>query len=294
MTRGDVILVIGAVLMSAALTSGRGQERLRVDVNLRTVRIVVQDSDGAFRDSVPREDFLVTEGGRPQTIRHFDSPRDRPLSIAMVVDASGSMATLFEPVSHALGLLVGAMRESDEALLLTYNARPRLQAGLTSDPMILMEALTSIVGEMSTDDAVLERLYDGVSASVDHLEAAGGRRVVVVLTNGMDTLSRATPEDLGGDLRESNALLYAISFDPSSVAAQRLAPMTRLAAASGGRAVLLSDDPSEAESVLMDVIDELHHQYELGYYPEGAGSGPVEVRTSQPGTMVTHLRSGGR
>lgn len=271
--------------MAAGPASAR-QETLRVEVSLRTVQVVVQSPDGQFLDSLPGEDFLLTDGGRAQTIRHFDPPQDRPLSIGLVVDGSGSMTELIGPLTHALEMLIESMRDLDEALLLTYNARPRLQAGLTRDPLTLAAGLANLAGEMSTDEAVLEKLYDGVSACLDHLDAAGGRRVVILLTNGMDTFSRSSPEDLERKLRESNALLYAVSFDRSSLARERLAPVARLAGASGGRAILVSTDPSGAEPVLRALIDELHHQYELGYYPDGGAGGPVNVWLPDPALTV--------
>lgn len=282
--RPHLTAVSVAILLGAGFAPA--QEPLRVDVNLRTVQVVVQSPDGQFLDAVPVEDFLLTDDGRAQTIRHFDPPRDRPLSIGLVVDASGSMTELIGPVTHALQMLVESLRELDDALLLTYNARTRLQAELTHDPLILGTGLATLGEEMSTDDAVLEKLYDGVSASLKHLSPATGRRVVIVLTNGMDTFSRTSPEELGRELLESNALLYAISFDRSSVARERLAPMARLAQATGGRAVLVSTNPSEAEPVLRSMIDELHHQYEMGYYPEGGRGGPVKVWLPDPSLRV--------
>src|SRR5215470_15431906 len=168
------------------LTSDR---TLSVDVDRVNVLFTVSNRRGRFITSLQKGDFQVFEDDQPQNITNFSSETDLPLNIALLIDTSGSIrdklsfeqaaaAAFFSSILHA---------GKDRAFIMTFDTTVRLRQDYTDDPAVLRGALRKMMAGGST------RFYDAVSEAAAHrLAGQPGRRVIVVITDGMDNSSRTS------------------------------------------------------------------------------------------------------
>ena len=84
------LAILAAVAVTLTSAAGLAQEAIRVDVNLATVAFTVRDADGALVDTLTKDDFEILEDTVPQKIAYFARSADVPLTLGLIVDASGS------------------------------------------------------------------------------------------------------------------------------------------------------------------------------------------------------------
>lgn len=262
------------------------------------------DGKGRPITDLERGDFRIFEEGRPQAIERFYGGQELPARILLLVDSSGSMDETFKlaSVRFAAERVLDALSEEDEVALAGFDSRYFGLVAFTRDREAVRTALAAVERFGST------ALNDALEHAARDLATHGeGRRAVVVITDGVDTASETTPEDV---LRRSRALdvpIYAISTlspldDPGSdlyvgrqregAAAVGAALLNRYAALSGGAAFSISDDAG-LRLAAARIASELKHQYRLGYDPP---EGPalfrrVEVQTTRKNVTV-RTRSG--
>jgi VWFA-related protein len=215
------IAVIG--VMSAALAALRvgthAQEqaesfRFTSGVELVNVTATVSDANGRFVSGLKSADFMVFEDDRPQTITHF-SPERVPVSLGVVVDASGSMAgEKILAARSALGrFLTDLLDPQDEMFLYRFSDRPVLMQDWTTDRSLLSRALGRLAASGGT------AMYDAIAEAVPLVESGKHRKkALVVISDGNDTSSQIKVADLRRLIRESEVLVYAIGIDGESEA----------------------------------------------------------------------------
>jgi VWFA-related protein len=209
--------VLAAVLGSSFLAA---QERrpandgfsFRSSVELVSVNTTVTDANGHFVPGLKATDFRILEDGEEQTITQFDSERV-PVSLGIVLDTSGSMAgEKMDAAREALRRFVyDLLSPGDEMFLYRFDNQPTLVEGWTQDRARLMRGLGSVRPSGGT------ALYDAVADAVP-LAAEGSRRkkALVAISDGNDTNSEMTVDDVQRLIRESEVMVYAIGIDGSS------------------------------------------------------------------------------
>jgi VWFA-related protein len=180
-------------------------------VDLVHVTVTVTDSRGHFVRGLDRDDFLVTEDGRPQTIVQFSAER-APVSLGIALDTSSSMAGIkIREAREALHRVMDDLLEpDDEVFLYTFGDAPVLRQGWTTDRVALREALDDTVANGRT------ALYDTVDQAVGLMASARYRKkVLLVVSDGNDTASFTPLSALRSRISESEILVYAIGIDLS-------------------------------------------------------------------------------
>jgi Mg-chelatase subunit ChlD len=177
-------------------------------VDLIAVTATVTDNSGRFVSGLRADDFIVYEDGKLQTISQFDSERV-PVSLGIALDTSGSM--LGEKISAAqtaLGRFVDLLGPHDEMFLYRFDSQPRLVQGWTEDRPALVRRLGSVRPTGGT------ALYDAVAEAVP-MTATGSKpkKALVVISDGNDTDSRSSLNEVRQMIRESEVLVYAIGLD---------------------------------------------------------------------------------
>jgi VWFA-related protein len=210
---------VGAILLAAAAALHGAQDagdqpssgsfQFSGGIELVNVTATVSDRDGRFVSGLTRDDFIVYEDDRPQTITHFNAERV-PVSLGIVVDTSGSMAgEKIRAARGALGrFLTDLLDPSDELFLYQFSDRPVLMQAWTSDRLRLSRAL----GRMEANGGTA--MYDAAAEAVPM--AAGGshrKKAIVIISDGNDTSSRTRVDELKQRVRESEVLVYAIGID---------------------------------------------------------------------------------
>jgi len=285
----------GGERASAVLRTPRVAVDQEVQVTLQQLYVTATAGGEPVHD-LRRSDFVVTDEGRAQQLVTF-ARGDIPFTAVLLVDASSSMTG--GRLGAALGgvrAFAGLMKPLDETKLLLFSDRLRAASPFTSFPEILTAGLESVAALGGT--ALNDALYVGLS----RLEERQGRRVIVVLSDGVDTHSALDMSRVLPVARRSRALIYWIKTSGAGKQLRQtsfwrdakshdeeLARLREAVTASGGR-VIEAPSPDGIEETFRSVVRELHDHYVLGYYPSHRrGDGrwhKVRVEVTRPGVVV--------
>jgi Ca-activated chloride channel family protein len=265
-----ILLISGQIAASAQFTSG---------VAVVEVYATVTDTAGEPVTGLTASDFVVEEDGRPQQVSVF-SAGDLPLALAIAVDRSFSVSrqTLAAAASSA-GAMVAGLRPEDEVTVLAIGSTTDIVAPLSRDHQAAADAVRGLQPWGTTP------LYDAAVEAIDAIQAATGRRALILLSDGNDRYSQTSASDLLAHARRSDVQIY-----PIALARSRPTVFSELASATGGRS-LQAVDGKGLSAALTAIARELRSQYLLGYTPTAADSErrewrTIRVRVSRPGVQV--------
>ncbi len=284
---------------SAALRTLPLQVDDEIEVGLQQLYVVVERGNRRVTD-LSREDFTVLDDGVPQQLVTFERG-EIPFTAVLLVDASTSMAgdRLRTATDGAKGFVAG-MKRLDEAKLMLFSDRILLETPFTSVPSIVSLGLSGVQPQGGT------ALNDALYLALKRLEASQGRRVVVLLSDGIDIESVLSMEQVQAIARRTHAVLYWLRL--RRYAEQEL-PFVEIFSAwrdgeghrrqmdllqstvleSGGRIETL-DTLDQVKPALETLLRELRDQYVLGYYPsQSRGRGTwhdLELRVRGDGLQV--------
>src|SRR5262245_33280872 len=244
---------------------------LAVDVDRVNVVFSVSASSGKFITKLQRDDFKVFEDGQPQKITNFNTETNLPLKIALLVDTSGSIhgKVRFERDAASSFFYSALHRGRDKALILTFDHTLTLLQGYTDDPAVLDAAVQKIISGGST------ALYDAVREAATHTLASElGRRIIIILSDGMDNSSRISLDEAIETAKKNEVVIYAVSTntgDNESPVEHKQGDenLTQLAEETGG-AVLFPGNMKDLRQSFQRIAEELRSQYSLAYSPSNA------------------------
>jgi VWFA-related protein len=271
--------------------------------NLVVLSATAVDGKGRpVRDLRP-EELRIYDEGRPQKIEHFTTARDSHARILLLVDASGSMNGELKTTSTKMAAIqiLDALSPDDEVALAGFDNRYWGIVKFTRQHQQVLDAFGELdpFGTTALHDALDKAAYDLAT----HGEA---RRAVVVITDGVDTASSKTPDEVIARSRALDVPIYAVSVvsalddhksplfvgaHEATAASAGAAILARYAGMSGGAAFTVSDFRGLREAAVR-IAAELKHQYRLGY---DAPDGPphfrrIEVRATRKGVVVRTRR----
>ena len=283
-------------LSAVQSTDDDPNQTITVDVELVNVFFTVTDRGGQLFTGLTRDDLMVYEDDVLQTITNFDSETDLPLTIALLVDTSGSIRDRlrFEQEAAIEFFHSTLERRRDQGMLIAFDSGVDLLQDFTDDPERLANAVRSIRAGGGTS------LYDAIYLAITEkiINEPEGRRVMIVISDGDDNASRYSMTETLEAAQRNNVSIYTISTN--SVANfetrdQRRGDRTlaSFAEETGGRAFL----PRRLEDLAVsfqDISDELRSQYTLAYIPTNlARDGSyreIELETSDNQYRVTARR----
>jgi Ca-activated chloride channel family protein len=262
------------------------------------------DNKGRPVTDLRQSEFRIFEEGRPQPISRFYDGEELPARVLLLVDGSGSMNQKLKVASvrFATERVLDALSDDDQVALAGFDSRYWGIVAFTHEREAIRKALVTVEPFGST------ALHDALDQAAQDIASHGeGRRAVVVITDGVDTASQKSPEEVLEHSRALDVPIYAISAvsrldDPHSdlyvghqakgAAAVGAELLERYARLSGGAAFRISTYASLRKAAER-IASELKHQYRLGYDPpEGpARFRRVEVRTTRDDVTV-RTRSG--
>ncbi|MGA6985860.1 MAG: VWA domain-containing protein [Terriglobales bacterium] len=238
---------------------------IKVDVKLVNVFVTVTDARGAPVANLTKENFLLKEDGKEQKIAIFDKESALPLSIALAVDTSLS-------TRKDLPLELTSARKFAHTIV-------RPQDGLAvykfSETVSLMVPFTS---DLKKIDAGIERerngaataLYDAVYLGSQALTRREGRKVMVVITDGGDTMSQVNYKEALRAAQEAEAIIYSIIIVPIEADAGRDTggehALIQISSDTGGK-YYYAGSSAQLDDAFQKISDELRTQYLLAYYP---------------------------
>lgn len=230
-------------------------------VDVRTVPIFVSvvDGDGITRDDVDKSLFRILDNGTEAKIVDFDKAFDQPISIALVLDASSSMIYSMDAASKAaIGFVNRTLKAKDRCTVFSVRDTPRRELAVTDDREAVLKAIAAIEARGRTS------LYDSIASAIRELKGEKNRRAIVALTDGGDTASIRSFNELDRLAQEAGIPLYFIAFDNGdSVDKQDLDRLKYLAGQTGGFVATASAQNLHAK--YGDIEKDLRAQYAIRY-----------------------------
>jgi len=258
----------------------------RVDVQLVEVYAAVKDAAHRPVTDLKVEDFRLRDGGAPQQIVRFERVADLPISAALLVDTSSSMAKSLPQAQRAALALVRSLKPQDRAAVIAFNEQPRLAVKLTGDADELAQALGSLSAVGGT------AIFDSVVFALNYLQGVRGERAILLLTDGGDRSSKFGFDETLEYARRAGVTVYAIGLGLSKLDLVARSHMAKLAVDTGGRSWFV-DSAAELEGIYSAIGEDLRSRYFLAYQPSPPGRTgefrPVAVEVARPGVEVEAL-----
>jgi VWFA-related protein len=293
-----------AILSLAVLVPLFGQEApdaapIRVDVNVVNVLCTVSDKRGALITSLRQDDFEIRENGRKQDIRYFARDTDLPLTIAMLMDVSGSVREAIAAEREAAGRFFDAViRPTDHALLLGFSSTLVLWEDFTSSTPRLHTALAQLHAVpfhgLPKDGGPMPGtlLYDAVyQTALGKLRNVSGRKMMLIVSDGLDNGSRMHLDEALEAAQSTNTIVYGICYDQKFFGCEFL---KQLAEPTGGRMFDAAKKRKSLGEIYQTIEDELRSQYAIGYVPANQTRDGkfrrLEIKAKSPGLRVMARR----
>jgi len=267
---------------------------IKVNVNLVNVLVSVVDEQKRPAPNLPKDAFQVLEEGVPQKIEFFEAETKWPLDIALMVDASLSahMDIQFERQAAA-HFIRQVLRPEDRMSIFSFDETVTQRTTFTEKVQVLQDAVAKIPDGAGTS------IYDALLLGSQSLVKRGEerRRVIVLVTDGGETTSRADFEAARRAALRAEVLLYTILIRPvknengrNTAGEHALQTITE----STGGAMFSPDVAQELTGIFDRIDNELRTQYRLGYYPNPRGPANtyrrIEVQVL-PGYAARHRTS---
>src|SRR5262245_56289557 len=272
---------------------------VKASVDLVNVSATVRDSSGRYVDGLTQQDFTLLENGVEQKLSFFSHDTQSNLSVGVLVDTSGSMRHKLQQALQTVREVSLALGPQDEMFLVTFSDDVEVRQKFTKNPDDIVKALRGIRSGGETS------VYDAVQVAIQEMKNAhNGKRILLLVSDGYDTRSKMTMDQAVEQLKRSQLQLYAIGIDDddndSLVLRQPryhvyLYMLGELTGVSGGQTFRMYTGRNYAlDSIAALILEELHQQYTLGYYPSTPKDGSwrtIQVKVDRPGSAVRH-RSG--
>ena len=308
-------VLVACVLACVAVGLVRGQEInpdevIRVKTSLVNSPVLVIGRDGKFVPNLRREDFQVFENGVKQEIAYF-APVDNPFTVALLIDTSRSTIFNLQDIQHAALAFVEKMRPGDRAVVVSFSDDFNVLTEATSDPETLRHAIGSIRPGGGS------RVYDAIDSLIEEINQIEGRTALILFSDGVDNDSqKATLESTLRKAERSDTLIYPVQFSTYDRMKSRAPAQSKLPAEGTGfseqdyrragaylrrladttsTGVYPAAEISDLDHAISSIVDELHNEYSIGYYPSDRGRAGeqrrVEVRVNRP-QLVVRARTG--
>jgi Ca-activated chloride channel family protein len=259
------LLALIVLVSAAAATAQEPETTLKVDVKLVNVFVTVTDTHGAPVATLQKENFRLKEDGKEQKIAIFDRESELPLSIVLAVDTSlSTRKDLPLELSSARKFAHTILRPQDGLSLYTFSEEVREVVPFTSDVKRIDAAIDRIRNGAAT------ALYDAVFLGSHALGKRQGRKVMVAITDGGDTVSQVDYKQALRAAQEAEAIIYSIIIVPIEASAGRDTggehALIQISEDTGGKYYYATSLP-QLDEAFRKISDELRTQYLLAYYP---------------------------
>ena len=270
-------------------TTLHSDEVVRVETNLTSIFFTAADKQKRFVSTLKREDIRVLEDGVPQEIFTFQQNIDLPLSLAILIDTSGSEErTLPEEKAAARSFLETVIRENkDEAAIVSFTGEVTLEQGLTGNIGRLRRAIDQVefvppsgyigggvvvggtppisgsqqalAGSTAIWDAIWATSNEVLSDAAEHT-----RRAIILLTDGDDTISKVHMQDAIDRALKADALIYAIGIGDRYQFGINEGALKKITEHTGGRAYFPRNE-RELRDSFTQIQNDMREQYLVAY-----------------------------
>lgn len=261
-------------------------DAIKVDVDVVNILASVRDKKGTLMPHLEKQDFTILEDGKPQPIKYFSRETDLPLTIGLLVDTSGSQQNLIGVERNAASQFFSqVLRKKDEAFLMMFGEESELLQDYTNSVRLLNDGLSRLhlsvpVGGLGPGPVPTigqprgTVLYDAIYlAATEKLRTEVGRKVIVVITDGVDEGSKLPISEAVAAAQKSDAVVYSIEYvDHGFYGAfggfgnSGDGALHQMSDPTGGH-VYRVDRSHTLDDVFRELQEEMRTQYAIGYTP---------------------------
>jgi Ca-activated chloride channel family protein len=294
--------LVTLLLTLTAAASLTGQQTFRAGVDLVHFTVVVTDKQGSPVAGLKREDFELIEEGKPQTISHFvegdpaegaDLGSSLPLHLGLALDTSGSMEEDIREVRTAVVKFLNANEHAADVTLVDFDTEIRVGRYRASEYPRLISRIRMQKADGWT------AFYDALGVYLHGAAEQDGHKIILVYTDGGDTRSSLTFNDLLDLLKASDVTVYTIGYlehQPGSLRNDQRVQLQKIATVTGGQA-FFPTNVKELEKIYQGIQREIAARYSIGYVSsdtrtDGAWR-QVQVRLKRPDLKGAKLRTRG-
>ncbi|HEY6333510.1 MAG TPA: VWA domain-containing protein [Blastocatellia bacterium] len=292
--------------------AAQNDQTIKLGAALVTVPFNVTDKHNAYVNDLKKEDIELLEDNKMQTLFSFERQTDLPITIAMLIDISGSESYTLPSETSAGGRFFAKVLRPNKDLgaVVTFESEAVLVQDLTENPERLQDALRRVrpslvdasTGSVSGTPPIVNSntgstaLYDAVySVSSDLLQREAGRRVIILITDGFDTSSSLKVKDAIEAAWKHEIIVYSIGIGDPLAGGVNTQLLKRLASETGGRAFFPRRD-NDLDSAFSQIDDDLRQQYIVSYEPTNeAHDGSfrtIQVRVKDKKELTVRYRRG--
>jgi Ca-activated chloride channel homolog len=288
-------------------------QTIKLDTKLVNVLFSVQDKQNRYITDLKQEDVEILENGQIQQIFTFKREFDLPLTLALLIDVSGSEQYTLPLLKDAGGNFIDSVIRGgkDTAGVIKFEGEATVMVGLTSNPARVRKALEDIAFTAAPPQSVYggatppinggsrqggTSMYDSIVAtSADMLAKEPGRKTIILLTDGEDTTSRMKIGDAIDEALRAEVVIYAIGIGDPGFGGINKGVLQKICEATGGRATF-PKKPQDLDQAFTELEKDLRQQYLLAYEPKaGTNDGSfrkIEVRVPKSKELKVRHRRG--
>jgi Ca-activated chloride channel homolog len=236
----------------------------RIESKLVNVFVSVTDKNGAVIGGLTKDDFRVTEDGRPEEIKLFERDLGIPLNLILAIDTSASTFKDRARERDASKTFIHAlMRPQDRMGLFEFSTYVTERVAFTNKVSALNRGLNELKGGDAT------ALYNAIYLASDNLATRQGRKVLVLVSDGGDTVKGKTYDDALEEALRGEVMIYSVIDVPIAASAGRDIggehALITLSEQTGGKSFYV--ESGDLDKAFAKVSDDLRTQYLIGYYP---------------------------
>jgi VWFA-related protein len=253
---------------------------IKSQVNLVNIFATVRDKNKKIVSDLKQEDFSLAEDNQSQKIAFFSKESTLPITLAMLLDTSGSEQNMIGSIQEAGSrFLDRVLRKGDEALVMSFDTDADLLSDFTDDRALLDRAVHRArvnvpgggmiagnpgpIGNQNTPGTVL---YDAIYlACSEKLNTEAGRKAIII-TDAQDEGSRVRIEEAIESAQRTDTVIHILLVADRHFGGGNLSAARKLSDETGGRVIVVSSEKKLAEA-FDEISEELRSQYTLGYYP---------------------------
>lgn len=255
----------------------------RAEARLVEVYATVLDHRGRYLDGIPQEAFHIRDNGQPQPIAEFESSASK-LSCAILLDTTGSMRDSLPAVKNAISRLIDELRDKDAVAVYGFSTSVDLLQEFTADKAAARRAV------MRTRASGATALFDALTRVMLDIGDRGGKKAIVVYTDGDDNSSSLNPQAVIDRARKSAIPVYTVAQGEARHSESLMKRLREIARLTGGR-TYATKDAHESAQIIQDISAELQHTYLLSYKPESHDANWHQIQVSLDGVKDYVVRS---
>ncbi len=276
---------LGAALPAASQDPSQQQAPvIRTQVSLVNLFVTVRDKSKRIVTDLKQDDFKVAEDGKPQQIAFFSKEVTLPITLALLLDTSGSEQYMLPSIQDAGGRFIErVLRKGDEALVMSFDSDVDLLSDFTDDRGQIDRAIRKArinvpsagsignnPGPIGSRQITGTALYDAIYlACNEKLNTEAGRKAIVIVTDAQDEGSKVRLEEAVEAAQRTDTVVHILLVADPHFGGGNGSVAHKITEETGGRTIFVNSEKHMAEA-FDQISEELRSQYTLGYYPTNA------------------------